>query len=66
MGVRYTLHNEFRREGEAAIVHQFCVELGKTPVQTKDLLKQTKCGRTVLRALIYPVTNDLQINVKLE
>lgn len=32
---------------------KFCVELGRTPVQTKNMLKQTQCGRNVSRALVY-------------
>jgi hypothetical protein len=43
------------------ILHQFCVELDKTPVQTRDLVKQTGCAKTVSRTLVYPGTNDLEI-----
>lgn len=32
---------------------KFCVELGKTPVETKKLLEMTKSGSTVSRALVY-------------
>lgn len=32
---------------------KFCVELGRTPVQTKNMLKQTQCGRNISRALVY-------------
>lgn len=32
---------------------KFCVELGRTPVQTKNTLKQTQCGKNVSRALVY-------------
>jgi hypothetical protein len=37
---------------------QRSVELGKTPVQTRDLIKQMECGRTMSRD---PGTNDIQI-----
>jgi hypothetical protein len=65
------LKNMFCVETMNLVEHQscikFCVELGKSPVQTRDLLKQTKCGRTILAALrasVYPGTNDLQISFK--
>ena len=32
---------------------KFCVELGKTPVETQMLLKQTRSGSTVSSALVY-------------
>lgn len=32
---------------------KFCVELGKTPAETKKLLEVTKSGSTVSRSLVY-------------
>ena len=32
---------------------KFCVELNKTPLETKKLLEQTKSGSSVSRALVY-------------
>jgi hypothetical protein len=33
---------------------KFCIELGMTPVQTRDLLKLNDCATTVSRTLVYP------------
>ena len=48
---------------------KFCVELGKTPIETKNMLKQTKSGSQVSRALVYRwhkrFTDDKSTQLKL-
>jgi len=34
-------------------MHHFCVEPGKQPIETKQLLEKTQSGNSVSRALVY-------------
>ncbi|XP_060562259.1 protein GVQW3-like, partial [Ruditapes philippinarum] len=38
---------------EQRVFIKFCVNLGKTPTETKQLLKQANNGRTVSRPLVF-------------
>ena len=43
----------FEVKAEQRSFIQFCVELGKTPVETKKMLEMTQSGSSVSRALVY-------------
>ena len=45
------MNNDVKAEQRSYI--KFCVELGKTPVETKKMLEMTQSGRGVSRALVY-------------
>ena len=43
----------FEVKAEQRSFIKFCVELGKTPVETKKMLEMTQSGSSVSRALVY-------------
>lgn len=45
------MENDVKAEQRSYI--KFCVELGKTPMETKKMLEMTQSGRNVSRALVY-------------